>query len=197
MMYFRDKKKYHIYISILSIMLVLSIVKFIIGYPVYLLYIFSLLASVVILKCESGKINNVQQKPVSNWSRIIILIILSAALIVRCFLQIRINRNFNIHTDESVLIKLRWFIVFLICGFFEELLIKLVLYERIIQSKLPKVLSIVICCIYFTLLHKTETYYGYIGIFLYQLITLLMYDKYPNIYVYSVYHCLRNFIFYI
>lgn len=52
-------------------MLVLSIVKFIIGYTVYLLYIFSLLASIVILKCESGRINNVQQKPVSNWSRII------------------------------------------------------------------------------------------------------------------------------
>ena len=65
------RKKNYIYISIISIMLVLSIVKFIIGYPVYLLYIFSLLASVVILKCESGRINNVQQKPVSNWSRII------------------------------------------------------------------------------------------------------------------------------
>ena len=174
-------------------MLGFSILNYFYDYPQILLYIFVAFSIFLILKLENWKIYKTNQKETTKLKKIIIISILFIAIMIRIIMQIYINRKFNIVVDKSILYKFRFFFIFGICSFFEELLIKFIMYENFLKSKLPKFLAIIICCIYFTLLHKTDNYPGYIGIFLYQLITLFMFDIYPNIYVYSVYHWIRNF----
>ena len=139
-----------------------------------------------------------EDKNTSLQAKIIICSILFLLLAVRVFFVIRLKYfTHTIINNYSILERIKWLLIFTGVGFTEEILFKSILYKKIIRPLLPVSIAVLICALVFALWHIRFYIFSIVATMIFQLITLPMYEKYPNIFVYSVFHALLNFSFYL
>ena len=146
--------------------------------------------------CLKNHKDLVEEKKGTKRTKIIVCSILFLFIMIRLFERIWIRVNYPTSitkTNITTFYVLKWFGIFFISSFCEEILFKKILYKKLLKPHMKEIVAIVSVAIIFSLWHYNASVITYVFTICYQVITLLMYEKYPNIYLYVMVHFFWNF----
>ena len=158
---------------------------------IYFLVISEILMLGFYLYITKGQIYDESCKDICLERKLVVLAFLISAFLIRLIITIKtryFDKNLPVISMEK---HFYYLFIFLIIGPFEEILIKNVLYTKLLKNKFNIVLNVFICSLFFSLLHFNFSK-ELIETFIYQCLTMFLYICYPNIYLFCIYHVLIN-----
>ena len=151
---------------------------------------------IFLLYCIKNRKDLAEDKKGTTKAKIIVCSILFILIMIRLFSRIWLNINYPSSVNKTNITSmyvLKWFCIFLVSSFCEEILFKKILYKKLLKPYMKEVVAIMSVSIIFSLWHFNASVITYIFTICYQVITLFMYEKYPNIYLYVMAHFFWNF----
>lgn len=181
-------------IGILLVSFINPLLNKVITYASYItISIFYLLVIISVLKVFKN------ERRLINWDtkkqriiNIIIIISLIFFILIKIIFVIYAKNSIT-KTPKSYL----WFISNLFCFFLsgpaEELLYKIGILSQVKKTKMPVFIGYIIIALLFSLAHWTFSY-GFIVLFIIQLISLIIFDLFPSLILFSIIHSISNII---
>lgn len=112
-------------------------------------------------------------------------------ILLKCFLTLRmkyITGNYSLFLESRVLEK---HVLYLIAAVYEECVFKGIVYDGLKKYNI-KIFAFLFTVLMFFILHGSFTIYSIIGISLFQIYTLIIYEIEPDILKLSLFHYLSN-----
>ncbi|MCR4736002.1 MAG: hypothetical protein K5829_13460 [Treponema sp.] len=129
---------------------------------------------------------------IKNKKKIIVVLILFSFVAVKIVCSIYVTHIVKSFPKIGRIELMEYIILYSVAGIYEELLFKRGIYGALCYVMPKKVFSILLCSVIFFLFHFRFSLISAFALILYQLFTLMLFELYPNILTFGIFHALWN-----